>query len=146
MRYLYLLILITALFTGCASKTGYFTSTISIKEHKDVKLYSIADDMYDYIVHTYNPAQTTFYLYTNNLDKDFFNYLVKKLRNAGYAISSTPNAQNVIYLSYNILEDANSVLSIWNIGSTKINKAYTIKENKLINEYQITGFNVKDSL
>lgn len=146
MRQFYILMLSIFIFSGCSSRYDYFTSNITLqKENKDLNLSVMADDMYDYIDKRYNPAQVTIYLYTSSFDKQFMDYLSDKLREGGFGVTSDSSIKELFYLSYNIIDDDNSIMAIWNIGSSKITRIYKVVDDKLIQTGETVGFNLQGS-
>ncbi|OCR84825.1 hypothetical protein CFT13S00388_09575, partial [Campylobacter fetus subsp. testudinum] len=86
MKLLFLTIIALA-FIGCA-KVGpnYFHSINNTpKDIQIVNLNVIADDMVSFISPYIRPNNTTLYLYTEDKDKGFFDYLSNKFRQNGYA-------------------------------------------------------------
>ncbi|CUU90311.1 conjugal transfer protein TrbH [Campylobacter hyointestinalis subsp. hyointestinalis] len=142
MRILFIAIL-TLVFIGCA-KVGpnYFHSINNTpKDIQITNLNIIADDMIDFISHYKTPNNTTFYLYTEDKDRSFFDYLSNKFRQKGYAITENHDLKNLIFLSYTIQKTGNFLLVTYNFNESKINRIYTIENNKITSSGSISTFN-----
>lgn len=146
MKQFYILILSLLLLNGCSSRYDYFTSNITLQDkHKTVNLSVVADDMYNYIYKKYNPAQVTIYLYTSGFDKQFIDYLSDRLREGGFGVTSDNSVKELFYVSYNIINNDDSIMAIWNIGSSKITRIYKVVDGQLIQTGETVGFNLQGS-
>ncbi|MDD7616994.1 MAG: hypothetical protein PUJ85_06580 [bacterium] len=144
MKHIVSVFLVILYFTGCANlNSQYFNSTIT-RQNQSSNFTILANDMVDFISLHFLANNTTFYIYTDDLDKSFYNYLVDKLRNKGYAISDNSSIKGLTFLSYNIFEQENKIYMSYNIDEKKVNRAYEIIDNKPIPIGNITTFNFKD--
>lgn len=137
---------ILLLFCGCAKvNLNYFNSSITSTINTNYEV--VANDLVDFISQHFSPNTTSFYLKTEDGNKEFYNYLSNTLRNKGYGISDNNNLKGLNYLSYTIQDlNPNEILVICNINESKINRIYTLDNNKLIPSSSITSFNfeIKD--
>ncbi|WP_162165563.1 hypothetical protein [Campylobacter fetus] len=143
MKTLFFMIL-TFMFIGCA-KVGpnYFHSMNNTpKDIQIMNLNIIADDMVNFISSYKIPNNTILYLYTEEKDRSFFNYLSNKFRQKGYAITENHDLKNLTFLSYNIQKTGNFLLVTYNFNESKINRIYTIENNKIISSGSISTFNL----
>lgn len=136
------LILLGLLVSSCARvNPEYFNSTISAQETK-LHYDKIADDFVSFISSYFTPNQTTFFIFTEDFDKKFYDYLSNQLRSKGYAITDQASVKNLVFLSYNISQiDNETLLAVFNINESKINRIYKISDNKLVPSGGITSFN-----
>lgn len=141
MKQLFYFLSFVILFAGCVNKNlDYFNSSIKVDEKSELNYNIIATDFVN-LISPYYDHKTTFFIKTDDKNKDFYNYLVDLLRNKGYAISDSNNIKNLIFLSYLIQRSNNDILVTYNINESKINLIYTIEDGKLINTKKITSFN-----
>ncbi len=141
MKNILFLVLISIFIIGCSNKQEYFNSTNNLKIESSIDQKVIADDMFNFISNYFTPNKTTLYIHTKNLDKSFYNYLVQKFRDKGYAVTNDGTIKNLTFISYNIKEDNNLIFVSYFINESKINRIYTIKDNKLVQNGAITSFN-----
>lgn len=133
--------LVVLCFAGCAKfNPQYFNSTIN-QQTQNINFNILADDMINFISSHFLANNTTFYIYTDDLDKNFYNYLTDKLRNKGYAISNNSSIKGLTFLSYNIFEQENKIYMSYNIDEKKVNRAYELIDNKPVPIGNITTFN-----
>ncbi|HDX6311619.1 TPA: hypothetical protein RQJ16_001857 [Campylobacter fetus subsp. venerealis] len=141
MKHIIFTFLMALCFTGCVRfNPQYFNSTIE-RQTQSLNFSVLADDMANFISSHFLANNTIFYIYTDDLDKNFYNYLTDKLRNKGYAISDDSSIKGLTFLSYNILEQDNKIYMSYNINEKKVNRAYEIIDNKLVPIGNITTFN-----
>lgn len=137
---------ILLLFCGCAKvNLNYFNSSITSTINTNYEV--VANDLVDFISQHFSPNTTSFYLKTEDGNKEFYNHLSNTLRNKGYGISDNNNLKGLDYLSYTIQDlSPNEILVICNINESKLNRIYTLDNNKLIPSSSITSFNfeIKD--
>ena len=140
MKNILFFIFITIFITSCSNKHEYFNSKNNLSSRSiDNKI--IANDMYNFIIPYFLPNKTSFYIQTGDIDKIFYNYLIEKFREKGYAVTNNSNIENLTFLSYSIKEDNNIVFVTYSINETKINRIYIIQDDQLIPAGEITGFN-----
>ncbi|HDX6244577.1 TPA: hypothetical protein RPW29_001712 [Campylobacter fetus subsp. venerealis] len=144
MKHIIFISLATLCFTGCAKfNPQYFNSTIE-RQTQSLNFSILVDNMVDFISLHFLANNTTFYIYTDDLDKNFYDYLTNKLRNKGYAISDNSSIKGLTFLSYNIFEQDNKIYLSYNLDEKKVNRVYEIIDNKLVPIGNITTFNFND--
>ncbi|HDX8135986.1 hypothetical protein JJB27_09245 [Campylobacter fetus subsp. venerealis] len=144
MRLLFFTIL-TFIFIGCTPKAGpnYFHSINNVpKDIQITNLNIIADDIVNFISSRKTPNDTIIYLYTQDKDKSFFDYLSNKFRQKGYAITENQDKKNLTFLSYIIQKENNLLLVTYNFNESKINRIYIVENNKIISSGPISTFNL----
>lgn len=144
MKHIIFISLATLCFTGCAKfNPQYFNSTIE-RQTQSLNFSILADNVVDFISLHFLANNTTFYIHTDDLDKNFYDYLTNKLRNKGYAISDNSSIKGLTFLSYNIFEQDNKIYLSYNLDEKKVSRAYEIIDNKPVPIGNITTFNFND--
>lgn len=138
-----LLLILGAFFISSCAKVSpeYFSSTIFTEEEK-LEYNKIADDFVNFINPYFAPNKTTFFVSTEDFDKKFYDYLTDQLRSKGYAVTDKTFLKNLVFLSYKISQiDNETLLVVFNVNESKINRIYKISGNKLVSSGGITSFN-----
>lgn len=138
---IFFFVLISFMLCGCGmtSKFDYFNSTLNVKSGVDNTL--IADDMFTFMSTYYLPNKTNLYITTSDFNKKFYNYLVQKFREKGYAVTDDSTIKNLTFFSYAVKGDEHLIFVTYNINDSKINRLYTTQDDKLVRVGETTVFN-----
>ena len=138
---IFFFVLISFMLCGCGmtSKFDYFNSTLNVKSGVDNTL--IADDMFTFMSTYYLPNKTNLYITTSDFNKKFYNYLVQKFREKGYAVTDDSTIKNLTFFSYAVKGDEHLIFVTYNINDSKINRLYATQDDKLVRVGETTVFN-----
>jgi len=119
------------LFSGCASKVGYFKSVaVQQADINTSATASIAVDFMDFIAVYHPAAKTTFLIDPISKSSNFLSSMETQLRQRGYGITYDKNVENAIPLAWKADSTNQSVVRVtFNIGSGNVSRLYTYDQD-----------------